>query len=690
MQKAISKRVFLDGLRRTRIVRLVTIPVAVLFGYIGMTENFINSAAIPQQTPMYMSAIGMLIMLLIGEMTMTGWRRRRRYEFFQTIPASRKEWFWSVFLAETVNLFVYAFLAELSVMILFRKRMSLVLYVYEAQNSEGYSGGPFFADSLHRLALLMIIGIVFVSVISVVRELTHSNLAFLMLLFGTAAGYWISFALVPSAIRSFSGNLVSPRRSLVFRLRIFYRLFGLLRPESLSVAYDYVALLVNLLFAAGILYLGSRLSKKSAAEYIGAEYRNKRLFRILLVVLNLLPLLMVVYSYVIGGESSPNVILVPALLLLIIYFLCRLFREKFAPKYLKYVLVAILLAAAIPGGSLLYAKAAMKLPERKDAILVYFGTGYDCFLYSERTIDRIYSVLDEDIKHPKTERFAGEETTVTIYTATGCREYYIDMKSLQGIWEDSVGVVFCDAGRKTEFLTPFASSEEYEKFLSLIPEEDKKAIPVYYRNALGGITKSKEKVVIGAADREKACVTINVIDAHGMTDQQALGHRISTGSEAMAYYYEKLCRPQKEQLAEFFGRDTRERAFFIRVIRLTDEETAREESPRTYYFNLRTRGGEAAATTGIDSYTAGPLTKEQTDLLIGAIFQKGDRIDFQKEISNIRVEYSEQTEEEMLWEGGTCWFYINTEELKPLLDAVDEARAKANADSAHSGEETDE
>ena len=168
MQKAISKRVFLDGLRRTRIVRLVTIPVAVLFGYIGMTEDFINSAAIPQQTPMYMSAIGMLIMLLIGEMTMTGWRRRRRYEFFQTIPASRKEWFWSVFLAETVNLFVYAFLAELSVMILFRKRMSLEAYVYEARNSEGYSGGPFFADSLHRFALLMIIGIVFVSVISAV------------------------------------------------------------------------------------------------------------------------------------------------------------------------------------------------------------------------------------------------------------------------------------------------------------------------------------------------------------------------------------------------------------------------------------------------------------------------------------------------------------------------------------------
>ena len=117
MKLPINKKVYRDALRRTRIIRIVSLLVGII-----MTVNavdFPGGDAIVSTGIVMMAtqATGMLAFLLLGEMIIHGYRRKRKWDFFRTLPASKAEWFWTSLLAEMTNMVLYILVTEAAVVI---------------------------------------------------------------------------------------------------------------------------------------------------------------------------------------------------------------------------------------------------------------------------------------------------------------------------------------------------------------------------------------------------------------------------------------------------------------------------------------------------------------------------------------------------------------------------------------------
>lgn len=585
MKLTINKSVYRDSLRRTRMVRIVSLLAGIVIAMSSTDYPHGDAYVSTGLAPMGTAAVGMLVFLFAGEIAIHYYRRRRKWDFFRTLPASRAEWYWSSLLAEITNMAIYITVTELTVIpASFRAEKRLEgnlmpgkLRVYPPEH-------------IHRWILLFVIGLVFLAVLSVIRELAHTAASYLVLLLGFIGGYWMILSLIPRAVRSYSGNFVSVYASLFYRMRLLHRIVlatdAYNAPtKNLETAYDTIAILVNLLLAVLLLLLGRRLTKRSETEYIGAEYRNKSLFYILGVLINLFPLLLISYTAILGNEYTGNLLMVPVLIVLIAYFLLRLFREKLSKRFLGCIGLSVLLAGGITAVTLLYARLGRTIPEREDVIAMRCEHSFYGMVSDEEILDRLYAVLENEHDHPVTERHEYREMKITLYTKYGCREFFIDRDITEvtnDIRRDVPGGVFCSYGKKPLISTQFDSFEEYETFAALLPDWCRKEVPVYYVNALGGLSKSGKTINIGVIDLYRARIQTPLMMQNSFSPQNAVYCSFPPDTEAAAYYHEKVCLPQKRAKEKTVRENPTQK---ITVVLRKEEDTYNSEryKERWYY-----------------------------------------------------------------------------------------------------------
>ncbi|MBO4324239.1 MAG: hypothetical protein J5845_02400 [Lachnospiraceae bacterium] len=696
MKIRINKRVLKDALRRTRGLRIFSVILAIAsFAALDLWDGCWFEPVTTSILPMGAPVIVVLVMLTFEDMAIHRYHRSRKWEFYWALPVSRKERFDATFSAQVINLIIYAVFEEAAQIGLGR----FLLWIFGEERTPIY-----WSEHLHRLRLLLVIGLFFIAFLAIVRELTHTFLSYAALLIGTVGLNYVIFLLLPTYVRAFSSNVVAVEGSFLYRLRLVYRVMQAYKEngeEILFVAYDWLPQLIMFILAVGMFFTARKLAAGFRTEHVEAEYRNRPLFGILMIILNMFPFTLLLYGTLSRicfrssdiGEITISILLSPVYIVLIMVLLCMTLHVKPGRKLIIPAIAAPLLTLLICGGAFLYGSAAKTLPDQDEIIAVhmyrknYFGK----YLYTdEAVISQYYERIRDELENPDWGRNTEfDEEILTVYTKNGSRKYAIGLTALQREEVEffevasnkyiihapikQEAVVCCGYGTEPLLMTDFSTDGEYEHFLSLIPENEKRKVDCYYVNVLGGLSKCKEPLLIcdlGSSADKLAGDRFDVMDNAYVrnaipSDSSYIPSSFRFDSEAMRYYYEKVILTQRERAFKNAGnaRGNFENGGYhvsIRVYR----------NAEIYQFTLKMQNGKPVVTASPAVF----YSEEESRHFYELVFS--ENLDFHKEQSRVSVYLDVSDFEDWLDDyrarGNTSFTqYIPSEELAPYCDAVD-------------------
>lgn len=575
MKKRFSKKVYVDVLRRTRAIRILSVVLSILLCvcyYDSAHEDAENYMEYINRVPfLFYASFVIWFILIVQDLCIHRFHRNRRCELFYTLPVSKKQWFWSTALVSITNLGVLVILIQAAEEVLIR-----FVYAHMQQHQMvNHISTPIF----RQMFLLFAVGLVTYAVIALVREMTHGKAAFFAVLIGSAASFWMGMFLYSFMKEVYADGFGYNPNSWAYRICLFIRLLdskdgSSCGEENLLICYDTIALLLNIMLAVGILYLGSRIAERSRAEYVGAEYRNKKLFLVLVSLTNLVPMMFVVMANTVGDEKLETRITACLVLLVIltVILFCRLFREKSVKKIVYCLLFTVVLFGVILGLARVVTRIEARIPSR-DKIVAVSQSGY-LFTDSE-AIDKAYA----EIQNRRDAMKAGDDTRghifYTVYTGTGAREYCVsgegllkyDPKTSGEVPSYPCSNVLLAYGKTPVLISEFSDVHDLEEFLKLLPEEYCDEHEVYYQNVLGGISKAKDPLYMGN----------DLLLSHGMLYMDYFGPNFRSagtlqfrpGSKAMKMIIEKIQLPHWKRVTEHLKSEGR--AINVTYWRFTEE-----------------------------------------------------------------------------------------------------------------------
>lgn len=602
MKKWFNKRVYRESLRQTGILRFV-FPALMLLVSVGLcvggdeADEDLYALGIYEFPEAYIAGVClMIILLLIGDLMIQRRHRSKKCEGFHTLPASKKEWFDATFLAQMTNLLVYTVFTEVitilvkTVFLRMRGGIGLIDGFPQQLDPEVH---------LRRAVLMIVIGFVFSATLAVIRELTHSGKTFLLLFVAVYVQFWGFFLTLPALVSGLSANRIDTFSMFIYqRLRLLFSLFLFLDDygdPTMRVACDWIAVSLNILIGIGLFLLARRLSGKSRAEYVEADYRNKCLFYVFLVLLNTVPFWVIGYEAAIRKFSVITVVTTPLYMILTTYLLFRLFRMKLQVKTFGWMIIPVSAVALVFGALYWYVSAHLKLPAREDVVGIAGGYNWKGDLCTwengREEMTDLYEWLQQYLSTPHWEQ-ESKDAFLTVYTKTGSTSYTYNWRSYENYQaaktkaayagdEDSaekrheemlnrstdevVPSIMLRYKKEPAILTEFASEEEYEHFLTLLPENMKREAPVYYINALGGLSKSKETFTVSHKalvhrtweeylnDTDTHCASIGLFLVNGGYDDAT---EYPVGSEAERYYHEKVSYRWRDRYRDRYLKNT--------------------------------------------------------------------------------------------------------------------------------------
>ncbi|MBO4324242.1 MAG: hypothetical protein J5845_02415 [Lachnospiraceae bacterium] len=556
MKTAINKKVFRDVFHRTRIIRITAVILATLmsvifYGYAAESYEWY----VPRIFFLRYSLILTAVVMILQELRIHKFHRNRKCEVFYSLPFSKRQWFVSTTLVSLVNLVIMiaVLLTEEGILIWLHDRKSTV--------------NPVPVEVFRQALFLFAVGAVMISVIAFVREMSHNALSFFALLIGITVSFWMGTGLYGYMKEAYANGFGYNPNGWLYRIRLLYRAFsgepGWLR-DNLQVCYDIPALLLNLLFASGILFLAARIADRSYAEYVGAEHRNKSLFITFVLLTNLVPMLIAMTQIVTGDGSDGYIaiLLIVLLAVLTVILFCRLFQEKPGRRLLYGLGIAALSVLALCAAAKVFTMIDGIVPAQDHIVAVQ----QDGYLFTDAdAIAEAYEDISE-AKGLRNEREKRNGAYYTVFTKTGVREYCVAGDGLIEFPADGTpiprypyGNILLEYGKKPVKLSTFKKTKDLEEFLSLIPEDYTEKNTVYYYNGLGGISKSSEYIC--STDRRKtgfvpgrlsfSCYGVNYIAGY-----EAVNY--PSGSDAMKMMIEKNLLPEWRENCEDLLEESRQ------------------------------------------------------------------------------------------------------------------------------------
>ena len=588
MRVPFKKAVYRDVLERTRGLRIGFFLFSVVLTF-GAYNIAIEDQLIRARVSVWPIVLLAVTFAFFQELRIHAFHRKKKWEWFLTVPFSKAEWYWTSRLAEITNLAVMVLVMSLE------EAFACFMMVWKSRAPE--VGMPFVRQAFYAFAA----GLLFMGLLSVTRELTHATASFIGLLFMTLVAGYISLEMLEVFTEDFTngfGNLPIywPTRFCLSE-RAFMNLdFDAL--DDIAIVYDTLAIVVAIIVACGLTFLGSRLAKLSRREFIGAESGNKKLF-VVFVSISLI-LAFHIFAFAVADGFTPYVFLFVLLFVLIIFLFCRLLKEKSLVRIGKSFLIAVVFFALLIGTSGLTALAGRRLPKKENVIAVVQNGKF--FINPEAVSKAYDEIATEKKRLADGGKKADKTISYTVFTKYGRRSYEVpDTKEngliIETVLEEGPGYRRSQIKYRYEFVEAglrygnkpimgggIASQKEYENILSRIPNAYKKEIPVYRVNAFGGLSLCKEKIVtLPDTVPEGSGYEVHMFLVNQAFDSQAqFPFLFADDPELMRYYVEEIQAPKWERI-----RKTIKSAFYCQITLTFDAEFRSKEDVDSAFLKRR-------------------------------------------------------------------------------------------------------
>lgn len=501
MKMPFKKTIYRDVFERTRSLRIGFFLFSVALTCLG------NSIAERDIYPPYHARLPIWLMVLLAvcfaffqELRVHAYHRKKKWQWFYTIPVDKCEWYWTSRAVEATNLLI------LIVVMSIEEYIACIIMMKRLKLSQ--IGMPFVRQAVYAFAA----GILFMALLSVVRELTHSTVAFVGLLFMTLLTLYVSLEMIEEIAALFTngfGDLPiywTTRFCLIERTLMEFDIEAL---DNIAHVYDTLAILGAVLIAGLLMLLGRKIAETSRAEYVGAENRNKKLF-VVFVSISLLFSFHILALIIKDGELSAYCLLFVVLFALIIYLFCRLFKERSIRRIGRCFLIAAVAFAVLTGISGLASLFGRRIPA-EDRVVAVEQDGY---IFTDRAaVSKAYKeiVAEKNRRADGGER-AGKTISYIVYTKYGSRSFEVpdtvgnglilktvlesgpdyETGTLDFPYEPTKAVI--GYGYKPVMIGDM-ETKDYERLLKQIPEAYKKELPVYRVNFFGGLSLTEETIV---------------------------------------------------------------------------------------------------------------------------------------------------------------------------------------------------
>lgn len=588
MKMPFKKAIYRDVLERTRGLRIGFFLFSVVLTF-GAYNIAIEDQLIRARVSVWPIVLLAVTFAFFQELRIHAFHRKKKWEWFLTVPFSKAEWYWTSRLAEITNLAVMVLVMSLE------EAFACFMMVWKSRAPE--VGMPFVRQAFYAFAA----GLLFMGLLSVTRELTHATASFIGLLFMTLVAGYISLEMLEVFTEDFTngfGNLPIywPTRFCLSE-RAFMNLdFDAL--DDIAIVYDTLAIVVAIIVACGLTFLGSRLAKLSRSEFIGAESGNKKLF-VVFVSISLI-LAFHIFAFAVADGFTPYVFLFVLLFVLIIFLFCRLLKEKSLVRIGKSFLIAVVFFALLIGTSGLTALAGRSLPKKENVIAVVQNGKF--FINPEAVSKAYDEIATEKKRLADGGKKADKTISYTVFTKYGRRSYEVpDTKEngliIETVLEEGPGYRSAKIEYRYEFVEAvlrygnkpimggdIASQKEYENILSRIPDAYKKEIPVYRVNAFGGLSLCKEKIVtLPDTVPEGSGYEVHMFLVNQAFDSQAqFPFLFADDPELMRYYVEEIQAPRWERI-----RKTIKSAFYCQITLTFDAEFRSKEDVDSAFLKRR-------------------------------------------------------------------------------------------------------
>lgn len=500
MKMPFKKSIYRDVFERTRSLRIGFFLLSVALTCLG------NSIAERDIYPPYHARLPIWLMVLLAvsfaffqEMRVHAYHRKKKWQWFYTIPVDKCEWYWTSRAVEATNLLI------LIVVMSIEEYIACIIMMKRLKLSQ--IGMPFVRQAVYAFAA----GLLFMALLSVVRELTHSTVAFVGLLFMTLLTLYVSLEMIEEIAALFTNGFGDLPIYWTTRFCLIERIFMEFDIEvlgNIAHVYDTLAILGAVLIAGLLMLLGRKIAETSRAEYVGTENRNKKLF----VVFASISLILAfhIFAFTVADGFTPYVFLFVLLFVLIIFLFCRLLKEKSLVRIGKSFLIAAVAFAVLTGISGLASLFGRRIPAEDRVVAVEQG-GY---IFTDRAaVSKAYKeiVAEKNRRADGGER-AGKTISYILFTKYGSLSYEVPDTKENGLitktilesgpnYESSAiefpyepNKAVLEYGYKPIMIGDL-ETKDYESILERIPEAYKKELPVYRVNFFGGLSLSKETVI---------------------------------------------------------------------------------------------------------------------------------------------------------------------------------------------------
>ena len=565
MKMPFKKAIYRDVFERTRGLRIGFFLFSAVLTVIAY--NTAGSHIYPPNHarlsvwPMVLLAVSFAV---FQEIRIHAYHRKKKWEWFYTIPFDKGEWYWTSRAAEVTNL------AILVIVMSIEEYIACVIMV----KTRGLSqiGMPFVRQAFYAFAA----GVLFMAFLSVMRELTHTTAAFFGLLIMTLAAVYLSLEMIEEVTAFFTKGfgdfpIYWPTRFCLTE-RTFMRL-DIEDLDDIAIVYDTLAIIVAIPVAWGLMLLGRKLAASSRAEYVGADDRNKKLF-VTFVSISLI-LAFQVFALVVGEIGfSAYCLLFLLLFVLIIVLFCRLLRERSMRKVGMSFLIAAAAVVLLTGVSGLASLIGRQVP-KEDRIV---GVEQDGYIFTDRdAVSKAYKeIMAEKNRRADGGKSEGKYITYTVYTKFGRRSFEIPDTTENGLIIITVlgeGYNYRDVDMEFRFDPSKAvlrygnkpvvlgnlESGEYEKLIKQIPEAYKKELPVYRTNLFGGLSLSKETVVTvpDSIPEGSGYLVTTYLENQLLNNSSSVNFLFPAEPEVMRYYLEEIQAPKWKEIRNLIRESAR-------------------------------------------------------------------------------------------------------------------------------------
>jgi len=501
MKMPFKKSIYRDVFERTRGLRigffLFSVALTCLGNSIAERELYAPEHA---RLPIWPMVLLTVSFAFFQELRVHAYHRKKKWQWFYTVPFNKGEWYWTTRAAEATNLLI------LIVVMSIEEYIACLILMKRLKLSQ--IGMPFIRQAVFAFAA----GLLFMALLSMVRELTHSIVAFVGLLFMTLLTLYISLEMIEETTVLFTKGFGDLPVYWPTRFCLIGRTFMELDLEvldNIALVYDTLAILAAILISVPLMLLGRKLADTSRAEYVGAENRNKKLF-VVFVSISLLLSFHILALIIKDSELNAYILLFVVLFALIIYLFCRLLKERSIRRVGRCFLIAVVAFAVLTGISGLASLFGLRIPAEDRVV----GVEQDGYIFTDRAaVSKAYKeIVAEKKRRADGGERAGKTISYILFTKCGSLSYEVPDTTENGLiiktvlesgpdyesstiefpYEPNKAVI--EYGYKP-VLTGDLETKDYERILERIPEAYKKEIPVYRVNFFGGLSLSKETAV---------------------------------------------------------------------------------------------------------------------------------------------------------------------------------------------------